>query len=64
MARETYGRCYEFNNMDLMSYQDLDNPGTSSPGFRKVEDPTSLGNEHEGCEFFYQKSDKDLASGY
>jgi hypothetical protein len=60
-----YGRCYEFNNMDLISYPDLDNPGTSSPGFRKALDPTTLGNEeHSEFEFFYQKSDKDIASGY
>lgn len=64
MAKETFGRCYELN-MDLISYQDLDNPGTSSPGYRKTLDPTGLGNDgHEEFEFFYRKSDKDIASGY
>lgn len=60
-----YNRCYEFNNMDLYSCHDLDHPGTSSPNFKKALDPTTLGNDdHEECEFFYRKSEKDIASSY
>lgn len=60
-----YSRCYEFNNMDLISCQDLDHIGSSSPNFKKPLDPTTLGNdEHEECDFLYQKSDKNITSGY
>jgi hypothetical protein len=61
-----YSRFYEFNNMDLYSCQDLDHPGSASPNFKKALDPTSLGNDacEDECEFFFQKSQKNLATGY
>lgn len=59
-----YNRFFEFPNMDLYSCHDLDHPGSSSPDFRKVQDPTSALAGNDECEFFYQKSTDNLATGY
>ena len=60
-----YHRFYELANMDLYSCHDLDNPGFSSPDFRKAEVPTSaINGKPDECEFFYQKSTNNLATGY
>ena len=63
----SYYRCYEFNNMDLFSCHDLDNPASLSPSFRKPQDPTNIHantTEHDEDEFFYQQSQENLAGGY